>query len=384
MDLEHIAAVDQHAHPVLAPQAAVDRPFASAFTEATDAHAIEQSARQTLFYRRSLRDLGELLRCDPTEAAIIARRADLGVEEIAKRSFNQAHLSAVLLDDGYLPGQTAPLGWHGQFVTVRRVLRLERMTEELLAQVNSFGEFKMRVRATLDPPPEGVVAFKTIAAYRTGLTSACNSSTRKYATRVTLEDLVESRFKLHKTEAREGKLRLTDVNTIQFVLGYAFESAAKHGLPIQFHTGFGDTDIDLLDANPLVMRPLLEDPRARSVPIVLLHASYPYVREAGYLASVYPQVYLDCGLSVPFLSVAGMRQVFSQLLELAPTNKLMYSSDAHFIPELFYVAAKWGRKALADVLQTAVRDGDLTLDEADSLAVAILRENAKKLYKLDL
>lgn len=384
MDLEHISAIDQHAHPVLTPQAAKERPFASAFTEACDPQSLDQSARQTLFFKRSLRDIAELLRCEPTEDSIIARRASLGPEEVAKRCFNQANLNTVLLDDGYLPEQTAPLGWHGQFVPVRRVLRLERMTEELLGQVNSFGEFKLRLRANLDPPPDGVVAFKTIAAYRTGLTAACNSSTRKYATRVTLEDLVESRFKLHKQEAREKRLRLTDVNTIQFALGYAFESAAKHGIPIQFHTGFGDTDLDLRDANPLVMRPLLEDPRASSVPIVLLHASYPYVREAGYLASVYPQVYLDFGLSVPFLSVAGMREVVSQLLELAPTGKVMYSSDAHFIPELFYLAAKWGRKALADVLETAIRDGDLTAREADDLAVAILRENARKLYRIDL
>ena len=38
-----------------------------------------------------------------------------------------------------------------------------------------------------------------------------------------------------------------------------------------------------------------------------------------------------------------MRLVIAQLMELAPTEKLMYASDAHYIPELFYVGAKWGR-----------------------------------------
>ncbi|MFB8789757.1 MAG: amidohydrolase family protein [Potamolinea sp.] len=117
----------------------------------------------------------------------------------------------------------------------------------------------------------------------------------------------------------------------------ALEIAAKYKMPVQFHTGFGDPDLDLRLGNPVYLRPLLEEKRFRNAPIVLLHASYPYTQEAGYLASVYPQVYLDFGLAVPFLSVAGMRSTVQQLLELAPTSKLMYSSDAHNIPELYYL-----------------------------------------------
>lgn len=32
-----------------------------------------------------------------------------------------------------------------------------------------------------------------------------------------------------------------------------------------------------------------------STTFVLLHSSYPYTREAGYLTAVYPNVYLDFG-----------------------------------------------------------------------------------------
>jgi predicted TIM-barrel fold metal-dependent hydrolase len=128
------------------------------------------------------------------------------------------------------------------------------------------------------------------------------------------------------------------------------------------------------------MRSLLEDRRFRNAPIVLLHASYPYTQEAGYLACVYPQVYLDFGLAVPFLSVAGMRKTVQQLLELAPTSKLMYSSDAHNIPELYYLGAKWGREILGWVLDEAVKDSDLTVKEAESVARSILCENARTLH----
>ena len=133
----------------------------------------------------------------------------------------------------------------------------------------------------------------------------------------------------------------------------------------------------------LHLRPLLEDRRLRDAPVVLLHASYPFVREAGYLASVYPQVYLDMGLAVPLLSVAGMRAAVEALLELAPVTKLMYSSDAHFLPEMYYLAAKWGRRVLGDALDRAVRDADLSPAEAEQAAALILRDNARALYGVD-
>lgn len=57
---------------------------------------------------------------------------------------------------------------------------------------------------------------------------------------------------------------------------------------------FGDRDLDLRLANPLHLRTLLEDKRFSKCRIVLLHASYPFSKEASYLASVYPQVkYLE-------------------------------------------------------------------------------------------
>ncbi len=105
------------------------------------------------------------------------------------------------------------------------------------------------------------------------------------------------------------------------------------------------------------------------------------MQEAGYLASVYPQVYVDFGLAIPFLSVSGMREAIRQLLELTPTTKLMYASDAHSIPELYYLGAKWGRQLLKEVLEQAVIDSDITVAEAEAIAMGILRENALSLYQ---
>lgn len=62
---------------------------------------------------------------------------------------------------------------------------------------------------------------------------------------------------------------------------------------VQFHTGLGDNDITLTLSSPAHLQPIIKaHPEAN---IVLLHSSYPYTREAGYLAGVYRNVYLDFG-----------------------------------------------------------------------------------------
>ena len=72
------------------------------------------------------------------------------------------------------------------------------------------------------------------------------------------------------------------------------------------------------------MQPLIE--AYPSTRIVLLHSSYPYTREAGYLTAMYDNVFLDFGEIFPFVSPDGQREVLRQALELAPTNKIMWSS----------------------------------------------------------
>lgn len=120
------------------------------------------------------------------------------------------------------------------------------------------------------------------------------------------------------------------------------------------------------------------------VPVVLLHASYPYTREAGYLATVYPNVYLDFGLVFPMLSKHGQKSVVRQMLELTPYSKLLWSSDGHWFPESFVLAALQTREALGEVLGELVAEGALSYAQAADLARAVLFENANRLYDLQL
>jgi len=368
LNLWDIAAIDHHAHNLLRPSAIERYPYTAAFTEGYHPDIVNHHARYSLFYRRSLRDIAQLLDCEPTEAIILEHRRQLGLEKLAQKCFQASKLESVFLDDGFLPDDILPLEWHQQFVPVQRVLRLEYLAETLIRETEDFKTFWQRFQSQLDPPSAGVVGLKSVAAYRTGL-----------EIQWTPKEFAKQRFYEIKSTSSQS-LRLSDKPLLDFLITQALEIASKYQLPVQFHTGLGDPDLDLRLSNPLYLRSLLEDKRLENAPIVLLHAAYPYSQEAGYLASVYPQVYLDFGLAVPFLSQAGMCRTVQQLLELTPTSKLMYSSDAHNIPELYYLGAKWGREVLSQVLDGAIQDGDLTAKEAESVAREVLCENARKIY----
>lgn len=62
---------------------------------------------------------------------------------------------------------------------------------------------------------------------------------------------------------------------------------------MQFHTGLGDSDITLTLSSPAHLQPIIK--QFPETLFVLLHSSYPYTRDAGYLAAVYPNVFLDFG-----------------------------------------------------------------------------------------
>jgi predicted TIM-barrel fold metal-dependent hydrolase len=107
---------------------------------------------------------------------------------------------------------------------------------------------------------------------------------------------------------------------------------------------------------------------------VLLHC-YPFIRQAGWLAHVYGNVFLDVSLTIPHVWRAA--EAISEALELAPVSKLLYASDAARTPELYYLAANGWRAALAEVLAAALEP-----DEAERAGRRVLRENALALYRL--
>ena len=271
-------------------------------------------------------ELGVFLGCEPTERGVFEHRLAADPAAYASTLMRATRTEALYVDDGFPPpGEGTSWDELGELAKceARPVLRIERVADEDGAE--AVPEVVAEARRN------GYVGLKTISAYRTGL----------------------EQERLHPFV-----LAALDAN-----------EATGSPLPVQVHCGFGDSDLYLSRADPSYLKPVLE--RYRETPFVLLHC-YPFVREAGWLAHVYGHVWFDLSLTIPHVSRPA--EMVRQALELAPVSKLLYASDAARTPELYYLAAKWWREALAEVLP------ELLDDEAEWAAGRILRENALELY----
>ncbi|MGH3109046.1 MAG: amidohydrolase family protein, partial [Rubrobacter sp.] len=192
----------------------------------------------------------------------------------------------------------------------------------------------------------------------------------------------EESFQEYRRAARAGHVRLVHKPLLDTLLHVALVQAARQELPVQFHVGYGDADTDLLLGNPLYLRPVLQRPDYRGMPVVLLHECYPYTRQGGYLAAIYQNVYLDLSYGIPLLGFGEMLSFTRQALGVAPTSKLMYSSDGIGVPELHWISAMDGRRVIGEALGELVSRGELDLAAAEAAGEDVLRANATRLYGL--
>jgi hypothetical protein len=343
--LSGVALVDHHAHGILRAEPSLDE-FRGLFSESPDPRQWPHIA-SGLTYRRAIRELAAFFDCEPTEAAVYEHRLAADPDEYASQLLRATGTEILLVDDGYPPpGEGVEWRELGELAdcAAHPVLRIERVAEE--AGPHGLERLRAEVAAART---NGFVALKTIAAYRGGFD---------------LEALKPS----PRVDRVEGA-------RLRYALLAALEANEETGapLPVQVHCGFGDWDLHLWRADPTYLKPLLE--RFRDTPFVLLHC-YPFVREAGWVAHVYGNVWFDLSLTIPH--VARPAEAVREALELAPVSKLLYASDASRTPELYYLAAKWWREALAEVLAEG-----LSLDQAEGDGRAILRENALGVYGLE-
>jgi glutamine synthetase len=156
--------------------------------------------------------------------------------------------------------------------------------------------------------------------------------------------------------------------------------------PIRLHAGHGHTDGHALSSHASSSPADLQNFVASypSVPFVLMGAGYPKVREAAYLASANPNVYVDLALVLPLLDRQGQEQVLREALEVCPWTKILAGSGGRRLPESYYLGQLQLREALSTVLCGLARSGDLSWDEVADAARSILYVNASKLYHLDL
>jgi len=376
VDLTQVPVVDNHCHGILLDQAFGDlASWRGAFTESTDPGMARDHIATTAFYERLTRTLSGFLACEPGEQAVFEARTGKDGREFAATLLRAANVDTLLIDTGFPPPQevlpVAELGELGG-CGAEPMLRLEVLMERLLGENDSLAGTEEALDAALqDVRAQGYVALKSIAAYRTGL------DIREWPR----ED-AESSFREYKSDAEAGYARLVHQPLLDTLLHVAFARAARQEVPVQFHVGYGDADTDLLLGNPLYLRPVLQRPDYRGMPVVLLHECYPYTRQGGYLAAVYENAYLDLSYGIPLLGYGEMLSFTRAALGVAPASKLMYSSDGIGVPELHWISALDGRRVLGEALGEMVSHGELALPEAEAVGESILRTNATRLYGL--
>lgn len=371
MDFRDVPVVDGHCHPLLPdPSGVGPEAFPALFSEARPG-TMAAHIPHTGYFQRALTDLARRLGCPATVEAVLAARREAGVAW-ERRALAESRVAALLVDTGYPPGAMPLHEMRGRLgAPLHEVVRIETCAEALLARRLPWASFVEAFREALHAAARTAVGLKSIIAYRSGL--AVTAPSPEAAARGHAAELA-------RVEAGRPP-RLTDKALLDALLQVALDVAGETGRPLQLHTGFGDPDIDLLQSNPLLLRPILEDPRRAGVRIVLLHLAYPYVREAAFMAAVWPQVHVDLSLALPVLG-PGAVPALVEALSLAPASKLLYGSDVGGLPELFALAADWGRAALGEALGWLVERGGLDPGEARRVGRRLLHDNAVALYAL--
>ncbi|MHB1936688.1 MAG: amidohydrolase family protein [Acidobacteriaceae bacterium] len=170
-----------------------------------------------------------------------------------------------------------------------------------------------------------------------------------------------------------------------FLFRYIAMECGRLGMAVHLHAMAGaGSYFSITGVNPLLLEPLLNDPRLRKTNFVLLHGGWPYVREIGSLLQK-PNVYLDISsqdlIVPPHTEATWLRE----WLELEP-QKVLFGTDGYAYtdemgwPEATWIASRNARMALGIALTGMLRDREISRERANEIARMVLRGNAETLY----
>jgi uncharacterized protein len=163
--------------------------------------------------------------------------------------------------------------------------------------------------------------------------------------------------------------------------------AGERGEPIHIHClGFFGGYYPAAGSEPLQLESVFDDSTLRQTHFVLLHGGWPYVDQT-LAAMMKPNVYADFSAMSQILSPEALASVLRMWLEEFP-GKVLYGSDAYADHnddavgwgDQGWVAAHTARRALAIALTGMMRDGTVTRARAQEIAQMVLRGNALGLY----
>lgn len=387
IETDHLPVVDVHCHPfidhgqltveqyidiVSFPGADVNFLVEGGVAPEVAKTQVQNVRHNTVYFRYFIRKMAEYLGCEPTVKAVVtARNRAVGdFSRYVKQLYQTCNLQAMVADFGY---PTPPLDVENvkayAGIEVVPLYRIETFIDNWLDQDIGWAEFSQNYDETLSNALSqgGFKGLKSVIAYRTGLEVSPLSRTSDQG--------LQAWTALRRGTGNYKALR-------DHLLCRALGICIEHDVPMQIHTGMGDYEVNLMACRPALLMDLLRFPSFRGCKVLLVHTGYPYHAEAGYMANMLPNVYCDVSEGIPFAAQAA-RRIYSEVLEMAPLTKVMYGADGYIVPDIAYVGATLGKKALAHALEDLVTDDMLTYAEAQEAAALILAGNARRLYQLD-
>lgn len=191
---------------------------------------------------------------------------------------------------------------------------------------------------------------------------------------------IYSRWVGHGTPDAAGYKMLQD-----FLFRYMAMECGRLGMPVHLHAMAGvGSYFSISGVNPMLLEPLFNDPRLRKTNFVLLHGGWPYVQEIGALLQK-PNVYLDISSQDLIIAPHTEAQWLREWLELEP-QKVLFGTDGYPYsdelewPEATWIASRDARMALGIALTGMLRDHEISRSRANEIARMVLRGNAEALY----
>ena len=172
-----------------------------------------------------------------------------------------------------------------------------------------------------------------------------------------------------------------------YIFRYIAAECGRLDLAVHIHAAYGAGGyFHIGGANPMLLESVLNDPNLRKTNFVMLHGGWPFTREVAALLSK-PNAYADFSEQTFMNYPRGVADAIREWLERAP-EKVLFATDAYpFSEEMGWEEAGWvaattGRQALGQALTEMLHDGEITRARAIEIARMVLRDNARKLYKL--
>ncbi|MER9651825.1 amidohydrolase family protein [Mesorhizobium sp. M0199] len=348
---------------------------------------------QSIFIKFLTKELAQFLDCEPTFEAVIEARNDRGQDywSYVNSLFRDVNLENIMLDTGYHEscGRPAIEKFEEAILPCRthRIARIEAIQHEFFGMDISFDEFEglysERLLEVMDG--EGNFGKKSVGmkSYLLPLIGLIEPLYDRTLAAKSWEAMRKSYAVLPFMERQAAFNISKDLRRYTFTL--ALEECLRRDMPMQIHTGDGEApDVILRNQDPFYLEEVVrfdKDNTMRMPKIIPLHAGYPSVGKAAWLSHLYPNCYFELSVMTPFVH-QSLYERYKQVMEAVPLSKILFASDNYHVPELFWLAGRWGKRYLAKALTDHVVGGSLTFDEAIEAARMVLHKNNRAVYNL--